>query len=208
MRSRPRRSKLVIPEKIEVTLDRASEARFARTNAPISDRAWREAVGSRIADRARPVELERGILVVRAATNVWAHELSLLSEDLLARLRDRGLVVNSLRFRVGEVEPLSPPPATRRARAVPPPAPLPPGLQEAIRTVPDDELRETIADAAQANLAWQTHVRPETATSSGGLRAARAPRFAETGSAPQVQTSEDSRAASRCSSEASPHRSK
>jgi predicted nucleic acid-binding Zn ribbon protein len=197
-----------MPEAIEVTLNRASETRFARTGAPISDRTWRDAVGSRIADRARPIELERGILVIRAATNVWASELSLLSEDLLARLRDRGVAVVSLRFRVGAVDPFERPPDRRRTRAVPAPAALPAPLEQAILAVPDEELRKTIAEAARANLAWQTHVQPPTTAANEERRAARAPRSAETESDLQVQTSEASPAASRRTLGASPRRSR
>lgn len=195
-----------MPEAIATTLDRAGEARFAWTKAPISDQAWREAVGARIADRARPVELERGVLFVRAATNVWANELSLLSEELLARLRDRGLAVAALRFRVGAVEPLAFVPERRQARAVPPPATLPPALEHAIRAVPDEALRDTIADAARANLAWQTHVLPGMTSPTEERRAARAPRFAETESALRVQASEGSPGVSRYMRGASPRR--
>ncbi len=196
MRPSARRPRLVEPEAIEVTLDRAGEARFGRNKAPVSDRVWRDAVGARIADRARPVEFERGVLVVRAATNVWASELSLLSEDLIARLRDRGVPVTGLRFWVGEVEPMGHPVERRPARAIPPPAPLPAPLEEAIRAVHDDELRETIANAARANLAWQDHLQPAEDATTSARRAARAPRFAETETAPQVRTSGGSSAAS------------
>jgi predicted nucleic acid-binding Zn ribbon protein len=197
-----------MPEAIEVTLNRAGESRFARTGAPMSERTWRDAVGSRIADRARPIELERGVLVIRAATNVWASELSLLSEDLLARLRDRGVAVTSLRFRVGAVDPLAHPPDRRQTRAVPAPAPLPAPLEQAIQAVPDEELRQTIADAARANLAWQTHVQPRATTASEEQRAARAPRSAETESDLQVQTSQASPVNSRRTLGASPRRSR
>jgi hypothetical protein len=205
MASRGRRSRLTKPEAIDVTLERSSEARFAWTKAPISDPVWRGAVGARIADRARPVELDRGVLVVRAATNVWASELSLLSKDLIARLRERGVAVTSLRFRVGAVEPLGHPPALRQARAVPAPMPLPAPLEQAIQAVPDEELRETIAQAARANLAWQTHVQPAPMAATSDPRAARAPRFAETESAPRARTSEASPAASPRTSGASRH---
>jgi hypothetical protein len=197
-----------MPEAIEVTLNRASETRFARPGAPISDRTWRDAVGSRIADRALPIELERGILVIRAATNVWASELSLLSEDLLARLRDRGVAVTSLRFRVGAVDPLEHPPDRRQTRAIPAPAALPAPLEQAILAVPDEELRETIADAARANLAWQTRVKPQATPANEERRAARAPQSAETGSDRQVQTLEASPVASRRTLGASPRRSR
>jgi hypothetical protein len=161
MRRRPRRPALDRPEPLEGVIERAGENRFARAKPPISDRAWADAVGLRIADRAKPIFLERGVLVVRAATSVWATELSLLSEALLERLRAQGFAVTELRFRVGPVEPPARPPERRVSRAVPPPLALPPDVAESVHHVKDDVLRDTIASAASANLAWQRNVTPK-----------------------------------------------
>lgn len=150
-----RRPALRIPEPIDGVLSRAGENRYARSRPPVSAQAWAAAVGLRIAERARPVGLERGILTVRAATSVWASELSLLSETLLERLRAQGIEVTELRFRVGPLENHAPAAEVRRSRKVPPPAPLPSELSSQIDRVADDELREILTQAARANLAWQ-----------------------------------------------------
>jgi hypothetical protein len=161
-----------MPEPLDVTIERAGGACPPWAKPAVPERVWREAVGVRIADRARPVELDRGVLVVRAATNVWATELSLLGEQIAARLRERGFHVTSLRLRVGPVERKGGASQKRRTR-VPRAAPLPEGLERVLAGVVDDSLREVISDAARSNLAWQDHV-------SAGLRASRDPRSAET----------------------------
>lgn len=127
----------------------------ALPGAPVSARDWEAAVGSRIAARARPVKLERGILYVRTASATWAQELSLLANPILEQLRARGLEVEALRFRVGPVDAPERPPTRDEVRTSPPSAPLPPPLAAEIARVPDDELREAIARAAGKNLGWQ-----------------------------------------------------
>ena len=59
---RHRREPLAAPESLEVILERAGESRFARVRPPIPAKVWREAVGARIAERARPVSLWNGVL--------------------------------------------------------------------------------------------------------------------------------------------------
>ena len=144
-----------MPETLEGVLERAGEDRFARTRPPISERVWREAVGLRIAEKARPVLLERGVLTLRVATSVWANELSMLQTTILERLVALRVAVVELRFRVGPMEPTARPPERRVSRAVPPPARLPPELTATLKGVADDELRDAIADAARSNLGWR-----------------------------------------------------
>ena len=144
-------------------LDRAGEDRFAKKRPPIPVADWRAAVGPRIADRARPVALERGTLVVRVATSVWANELQMLSAQLIERLKARGFAVEGIRFRVGVLDPVDRPPERRSYRKVPPPAPLEPELRAAVERVEDADLRAAIEEAASANLAWQTMVKPASA---------------------------------------------
>lgn len=155
---RKRRPGLSAPEPLDTVLEKAGEDRFAPFRPPIPERVWRAAVGARVAERSKPIALERGVLVVRVATSVWANELSLLAEPILARLRVQHIAVSELRFRVGPIEPPARPPQRRVSRAVPAPAALPDELGRLLRTVEDAELRETIALAARANLAWQDHV--------------------------------------------------
>jgi predicted nucleic acid-binding Zn ribbon protein len=68
--------------------------------------AWLGAVGDRIAAVARPVSEVDGEVVVECADPVWAQELDLMQEKLLASLRERlgERAPSGLRFRVGELE--------------------------------------------------------------------------------------------------------
>jgi predicted nucleic acid-binding Zn ribbon protein len=177
-----------MPERLEVTIDSVGGACPPWAKPPVPESVWREAVGVRIADRARAVELDRDVLVVRVATNVWASELSLLSEQIAARLRERGIRVKSLRFRVGPVDRLGGTPDRMRTRAAPRPLALPKDLETVIATVEDESLRELITNAASVNLAWQANVAPGRVTEAP--RAARAPRYAETGTDRPDRTSE------------------
>jgi hypothetical protein len=123
--------------------------------SPVSQRDWEAAVGSRIAARARPISLDRGVLLVRAANATWAQELSLLSDAIVEQLRARGIEVKSLRFRVGRVDPQERPPMRDEVRRSPPEAKLPAGLRTEIARVADEDLRTAIARAAAKNLGWQ-----------------------------------------------------
>src|SRR4029078_1347072 len=101
---RRRRKPSAAREPMEHLLDRAGEDRFARRRPPIPMREWKIVVGPRIADRAHPITLERGILLVKVPTSVWANELQMLAPELVARLRARGHAVDQLRFRVGPLD--------------------------------------------------------------------------------------------------------
>jgi hypothetical protein len=123
------------------------------TPAPISRRQWEAAVGSRIARRTRPYRLERGTLHVRTATAAWANELSLLSETIVEQLRRHGLRVDALRFRVGPIDAVEPPPRAPAPSPAPPPAPLPAEVDANVARIEHDELRAAIRDAAARSLA-------------------------------------------------------
>ena len=197
--ARRRRKKMLAPEALEHVLARAGEDRFAPNRAPLPPHVWAAAVGARIAERTRPIAIENGVLVVRAATSVWASELSLLSDALIARLRAAGIGVRALRFRVGTIEPPDHLIEVRTAK-VPAPIALEPQVARTIARVRDDELRDLIRKAASANLAWQAFNATgttEVGAASAGPRAARAPRDAETESAPPDQTTPASRGAGR-----------
>ncbi len=195
---RRRRKNLVAPEPMEDLLDRAGEDRFARRRSPIPMREWKQAVGPRIADRAHPLLLERGVLLVKVTTSVWANELQMLAPELVARLKLRGYGVETLRFRVGPLDLPERPPERRAYRKVPAPVPLEPELRASIAQVPDADLRAVIERAASANLAWQSFVSPsnDATRASEARRDARAPRAAGTGTAPPVRTEEGSGEAS------------
>ena len=150
-----RRPRLDAPEAIGVVIDRSGEDRFASQRAPIAEHAWRRAVGARIADRAKPLSLENGVLVVKVATSAWAHELSLMKTDLLKPLGSHG--VRDIRFKVGAVEAPQRATEQRASRAVPKPQPLSGELAATVAAVEDPELRELIALAASSSIAWQEH---------------------------------------------------
>ncbi len=193
--ARRRRKRMMAPEGIGALLARAGEDRFAPNRAPVPPHVWAAAVGGRIAERTRPVGIDRGILLVRAATSVWATELSLLSEALVARLRSAGVQLVGLRFNVGTVEP-PPRDAAIRTAKVPGPTPLDAAVAQVIGSVEDDELRQAIADAARTNLAWQAFNEGD-APASARPRAARAPRVVEKGTSPPDRTTRGGSAAGR-----------
>jgi len=64
--------------------------------------AWSEAVGARLAAAAQPVSERSGTVTVECVDGVWAQELDLMQEQLLARLRDRlgERAPKELKFRV------------------------------------------------------------------------------------------------------------
>jgi hypothetical protein len=197
------------PESLRAILDRAGENRHARTREAVPAALWRDAVGARIAERALPISLEDGTLLLRVPTSVWASELSLLASEVCARLKERGVVVRELRFRVGAVPPVERPPERRIARAVPVIREVPAELARVLATVTDADLRNVIESAAAANLAWQTVTRPAPqAPLSEAQRAARAPRSAGSESAPPVRTSPASPGAPRGTPEGGRHRSR
>jgi len=191
MRRRNRgRNPLAEPEPLDAILERAGESRFSRVKPPFDVRLWRDAVGARIADRADPIGLRDGVLLLRVASSVWAHELSLLAETLCARLRERGVEATQLRFRVAEAPLQGRAPEPRSTKTVPAVRALPQELADALRSLDDAELRAAIARAAAANLAWQTMATPAPPQAiSEARRGARAPRPAESGSAPPDRTS-------------------
>jgi hypothetical protein len=192
---RQSRQPLAAPESLDAILSRAGESRFARVRPPVPAAVWRDAVGARIAERARPVWLERGTLVLRVPSSVWAHELSLLAHVVCARLGERGFDVRTLRFRVGPVPPLERPPERRVARSVPTERNIPTELMPALRHVDDDRLRDAITRAAATNLAWQSVARAAPLEGvSEARRAARGPRCAEEETSPPDRQSPGPRA--------------
>jgi hypothetical protein len=197
MARRPR-STPSAPEPLRAILDRAGENRFARAREAIPAALWREAVGARISERALPLSLEDGTLLLRVPTSVWANELSLLADEVLARLKDCGVVARELRFRVGAVPAVERPPERRIARAVPVIREVPDELARVLATVSDPQLRQAIESAAAANLAWQSVTRPAPqAALTEAQRAARAPRSAGAESAPPARMSPASPGAPR-----------
>ncbi len=207
--ARRSRNSLAAPEAVQAILARAGEDRFARSREAIATPLWRDAVGARIAERAYPLSLSDGVLLLRVPTSVWAHELSLLAEDVCGRLRARGVHARELRFRVGALPAVERPAERRASRAVPVIREVPPELVGIIAAVGDPDLRSAIETAAAANLAWQTLARPAPLEPiSEAQRAARAPRSVEAGSAPPGPASRPSREGSPGTRAGGPHRSR
>jgi hypothetical protein len=207
--SRRRRERLPEPEPLEEILHRAGEHRFARVRPPVPSKLWRDAVGARIAERASPVCLIGRVLVLRVPSSVWAHELSLLADEVCGRLRERGIDAHELRFRVGPVAPAERPPERRNARAVPAATALPPELARVLAQVGDADLRAAIARAATSNLAWQLATGPaESPSVSEVQRAVRAPRCVEAETARPDRMSPVSRAAPPSTRAGGPDRSR
>jgi hypothetical protein len=203
----PRRSRQSAPESLDAILLRAGESRFARLRPPIASRVWLEAVGARIAEKAKPVSLSGGVLLLRVSTSVWAHELSLLGDEVTARLRARGIEVHQLRFHVGSLPAVERPPERRVSRRVPVPRELPPEVRSGLGQVSDPNLRAAIMRAAMSNLAWQEATRPPPARSPNEAQPpARAPRAAAEENDPRGRTSPASREAPTDTSATKPRR--
>lgn len=154
MRSK-KRPKLNAPEPLDAVLSSSGEQRFSRTPLPIAPSIWKRIVGPNIAERTEPAQLARGVLVVKCATSAWANELSLHTEQIVARLSAAGFAVKELRFRVGAIVTLERPPERRLSQQVPPPAHLEGDVTEALSAIDDSELREAIALAAAQSLGWE-----------------------------------------------------
>ncbi len=120
-------------------------------------RVWPEAVGDAIARAAWPKRISRdGTLQVAAISATWAFELTLLADEILAKL-DAAVTEGAptaISFSPGAVPS---PPAPLAGEAAPPP----PEIDAETRRLADEltvamtdaELRETIARAAAASLA-------------------------------------------------------
>jgi hypothetical protein len=77
----------------------------AAANVVLSRATWLEIAGVAFAKRTRPDRVERGTLHVIVVSPGWAQELTLHAPVLLERLRAKGVEVERMRFRVGDVEP-------------------------------------------------------------------------------------------------------
>ena len=118
--------------------------------------AWESMVGPRVAARAWPDALERGVLYVRVSNSAWMHELAFLREAMIEaarRVTGDPPLVKEIRFhlgrrRGGEGETLE------RPKPKPPRAARPPidarevaEIERQTAGVADDELREAIRAA-------------------------------------------------------------
>ena len=66
---------------------KAAAARFAGTEQMHAYQAWAAAAGERLATVAAPRRFAAGTLTVECESAVWAHELTYLGGDILARMQ-------------------------------------------------------------------------------------------------------------------------
>ncbi len=136
------------PRRIGEILDPAL-ARLGTSDQARAYVAWARASGDQIASGARPRSFRRGMLTVECSSSVWANELTLLSDQLLRRMREvvPDHPVRRLRFMVGGARPRqedAPPAETNEA---PDPRPARGDLDAARATaegVRDERLRAAI----------------------------------------------------------------
>lgn len=140
------------PEPLGQLLTQARSTAARRAGVALDRETWREVAGDRIAQRTAPGSIEGGVLTVVVASPVWAQELSFLSDDILERLRQRGLRVSSIRFRTGAVPKLA---EQAPARRIPKPVALPADAAARLARVDDPALRDVIATAIRQSLANQ-----------------------------------------------------
>lgn len=159
-------------------LDGARVVSAERGRVAIDRDTWRRLLGDRVARRTEPGGLSGGVLTVYVASAPWAQELSLLSGELLERLKPLRLTINSVRFRVRQQIQGSATPAKRRPAAR---APLPSELRQRVESVDDPELRQVIADAAELWLGRAARLSAKSA--------APAPRSAGARSGPSARSS-------------------
>ena len=171
-------------------LDGARVVSAKHGKVAITRDAWRRIVGDRIARRTEPGGLWEGVLTIYVASAPWAQELSLLTTELLERLKPLNLSVTSVRFRVRQQIQA---PAAARKRRPASRAPLPSELQRRVDSVEDPELRQVIADAAELWLGRAAQVSVKSSAPS--------PRSAGARSDPSAKSSAPQRAASPSTTE-------
>jgi hypothetical protein len=189
---------------------REAAARYAGT--AIDREQWRQIVGERIFARTEPGAKRGRELTVHVASASWAQELSLLVNEIVARLKAAGIHVDTVRFRVKEIaaeprDPAARKPSYRKAA-------LPSTLTDQLERIDDSELREAISEAAALWLALddapnkaRATQRPSAPPSAPPSRRpapptsarpdARAPRAAESQSARSERTSGSAQARSK-----------
>lgn len=100
---RTRRGRDVKPTAIGDLL-KATPIGRAASSVLVSRALWEEVAGVGFARRTKPDRLERGTLYILCASSGWAQELTLHSTVIVQRLKERGLEVERIRFKVAEVE--------------------------------------------------------------------------------------------------------
>ena len=152
-RRRARRPKS-FPTRVSDVLDGAYPGRPADRPLLRTFSWWDRVVPARIAERARPVSLKHGTLVIHTGSSGWAQELSFHERDLLASVQESVPAVLRLRIRVGPMPKPPPPPDPPPPKTEPIPfADLPAELARALAGLHDDDLRDAVSLAARTSLA-------------------------------------------------------
>jgi predicted nucleic acid-binding Zn ribbon protein len=89
------------PQELRSILERYEERLAPPDPLAAVQRRWREAVGEQIAEEAWPEAERAGKVMVRCESAVWAAELTMLADTLLAQLNEhlpRERQVLSLKF--------------------------------------------------------------------------------------------------------------
>ncbi len=178
-------------------LDGARVVSAQRGKVAIPRDTWRRIVGDRIARRTEPGALHDGVLTIYVASAPWAQELSLLTTELLERLKPLALSVSSVKFRVRQQ--IQGPAATPKRRPAAR-APLPSELRRRVDAVQDPELRQSIADAAELWLGRAAKLSAKAsapAPRSAGARSDRSVRKSAPPSAASRDTTESPRSRRR-----------
>lgn len=78
---------------------------------------WAGAVGARVSEVTRPVEVRGDTLVVEVSSSAWINELAMMSSLILRRVNERmgTAPIGRLRFRLAEATPGEPRPIMGRA---------------------------------------------------------------------------------------------
>jgi len=166
-------------------LDGARVVSAERGKVAIDRDTWRRLLGDRVARRTEPGGLSGGVLTIYVASAPWAQELSLLTNELLERLKPLGLRISSVRFRVrqqiqGSLSQQRRRPAARAA--------LSDELKRRVASIEDAELRQVIADAAELSLGRVDKLNAKSAAPAPRSAAARSDRSARS-SVPQPAAS-------------------
>jgi len=119
--------------------------------------AWSRALPKRVVANARPVSLERGVLIVHVTSPMWAQELTYLAPSILESIAKvpGAATVRSMKFRVAKLPDAIPLDADSTAPLAPrPPAVASDGVVDAaLTTIGDESLRKAVESAAAASRA-------------------------------------------------------
>lgn len=127
---------------------------------------WSEIVGSELARVTCPVEIRSRVLTIQVAHQAWAQQLHFLKPSLMAKIRAvcEESKIKDLQFRVGKVEALPTYKSSSQKRdefLETEPTPLSERQEMILRSIEDEELRQVIRHAMQAERARSLSLNPD-----------------------------------------------